>query len=249
MVNLPFVEDLNKSLDKSVEYTLKFSNSIVLINLLPHGNTPLFKMWLRGEWNFLSKDEFFHITKRWRSNAKIELDPETFRFIPKFPVEVREQLNGVGEEFLTHSHFEVWQDYLVRWYSPPREKNILLFLPCSYKKPYSESMTHKKIISRLKKNKFYPRMHQVMISNPGLVPREFENYYPFNAYDWDESLETEEIKKRYIEVTAKRIRNYLEVHWGHYKKIFHLLKKESESYKALKKVCGELDIKCERLEI
>lgn len=100
----------------------------------------------------------------------------------------------------------------------------------------------------LKKLKIYPRIHQVMISNAGLVPREFENYYPFNSYNWDESLETEEIKRRYIEVTEGRIKDYLKAHGRCYKEIFHLLKEESESYKALKKVCGELDVKCERLE-
>ncbi len=247
LVNLPFSN--SKILDRSVEYALTYSDSVVLINLLPHWNSPLFKMWLKGEWNFLSKKDFFEITKKWRSNKKIELDVETFRFIPKFPEEIRENLNGVGEEYLTHPHFEVWQDYLLRWYSPPREKEILLFLPCSYKKPYSESKTHRRILIRLKRLKIYPRIHQVMISNAGLVPREFENYYPFNSYNWDESLETEEIKERYVEVTAERIKKYLKAHGRCYKKIFHLLKEESESYKALKKACKALNLEFERFEI
>ncbi|MEA3254811.1 MAG: DUF5591 domain-containing protein [Candidatus Altiarchaeota archaeon] len=247
LVNLPFGGlDI---LDKSVAYALRYSDSIVLINLLPHGNTPLFKMWLRGEWNFLTKGEFLRVTKKWGSHPGIELDPETFRFIPKFPREIREGLNGVGEEFLTHPHFEVWQDYLERWYQPPRDKDVLLFLPCSYRKPYSESKTHRKIIGGLKTTGIYPRIHQVMLSNAGVVPREFEDYYPFNAYDWDESLETEEVKRRYIEVTLERIRKYLEAHGTCYKERFHLLKDESESFKALKKVCEELDVECDRLNI
>ena len=247
LVNLPFVEDLNESLDKSVDYALKFSDSIVLINLLPHGNTPLFRMWLRGEWNFLSRVEFFQLTKKWRSHPKIELDPETFKFIPKFPEEIRERLNGVGEEFLTHPHFEVWQDYLLRWYSPPRGKDILLLLPCSYRKPYSESRTHRRILMELKKLKIYPRIHQVMISNAGLVPREFENYYPFNSYNWDESLETEEIKRRYIEVTEGRIRDYLGAHKDNYKKIFCFLRYDSEGYKSLNKACVDLNLNLKNL--
>lgn len=247
LVNLPFVkEDI---LDKSVAYALKHSDSIVLINLLPHGNTMLFNMWLRGEWNFLSRAEFLYVTEKWKTHPKIELDPETFRFIPKFPKEIRKQLNGVGEEFLTHPHFEVWQDYLKRWYQPPKEKDILLFLPCSYRKPYSESKTHRKIIEGLKTLEGYPKIHQVMISNAGLVPREFEDYYPFNAYDWDESLETEEIKDRYIEVTAERIKGYLKAHRTCYKKMFHLLRDETESLKALNRVCEELEDKCGRLQI
>jgi len=239
LVNLPFVKDMEKELEKSVDYALKHSDSVVLINLLPHGNCPLFGMWLRGEWNFLSKEEFLRIVDKWKNNSKIEFDVETFRFIPKFPRELRENLAGVGENFLTHPHFEVWQNYLVRWYKPGRE--IVLFLPCSYKKPYSESETHRGIGGVLGKLGLRGSIHEVMLSNAGLVPREFENLYPFNAYDWNERQETEEIKGRYIEVTARRIEDYLKAH--HYRRILCFLKYDSESYQALEMACDSLDIK------
>jgi len=194
LVNPPYAKDIRKSLDSSVEYALKHSDTVVLINLLPHGNTPLMKMWLTGTWNFLTKEEFRKITEKWRDDIRVELDEETFRFIPKFPEQIKEPLRGVGEEYLTHPHFEVWQDYLQRWYRPPEDKDILLFLPCSYTKPYSRSTTHRGIIETLKKTDKYGRIHQVMLSNTGVIPREFENMYPFNAYDWDEKQETAEIR-------------------------------------------------------
>jgi predicted RNA-binding protein len=81
-----------------------------------------------------------------------------------------------------------------------------------------------------------------MLSNTGLVPREFENHYPFNAYDWDEKQETEEIKKRYIEVTANRIKKYLEAHGKQYKMVCCFMKYSSESYQALEKACMELNL-------
>lgn len=238
LVNPPYVKDTAKSLDDSVKYALKFSDSIVLINLLPHHTSKLMAMWLRGEWNFLSREEFHKVVEKWSNNPKIEVDEETFRFIPKFQPSMRENLTGVGERYLTHPHFEVWQDYLVRWYQKPKEKRMVLFLPCSYKKPYSESKTHKKIIATLSELNAREIVHEVMLSNAGVVPREFENLYPFNSYDWDEGLETEEIKKRYIEVTAERIRKYLQTH--RYEKILCFLKYDSESYKALEKACSEL---------
>ncbi|MCK5140026.1 MAG: DUF5591 domain-containing protein [Thermodesulfovibrionia bacterium] len=248
IVNLPFVSDIQKSieesLDCSVKYALKFSDSIVLINLLPHGNTKVFRMWLGGEWNFLSKEEFYRITEKWKDHPKIELDSETFRFVPKFQKSLRQRLSGVGEEFLTHPHFEVWQDYLVRWYSPgertrrtdgKNDRDILLFLPCAYKKPYSESRTHRQIIESIGRLPFSisGRIHHVMISNAGIVPREFEDMYPFNSYDWDEKLETVEIKDRYTQVTAERIRRYMDAHRDSYNRILCFLKYDSESYKAL----------------
>ncbi|MFZ2455650.1 MAG: DUF5591 domain-containing protein [Candidatus Altiarchaeia archaeon] len=244
LVNPPYAKDIKKSLDKSVEYTLLHSDTIVLINLLPHGNTPVFKMWLTGTWNFLSRVDFRRITDKWKGDTRIDLDEETFRFVPKFPEQAKESLRGVGEEFLTHPHFEVWQDFLQRWYHPPEEKDILLFLPCSYTKPYSRSGTHRGIIDSLRKTGKYARIHQVMLSNTGVIPREYEDSYPFNAYDWDEKLETEEIKKRYIEVTKRRIKKYLTAHKNGYNRVLCFLKYSSESYQALAAACADMGIPC-----
>ncbi|OYT54145.1 MAG: hypothetical protein B6U72_03685 [Candidatus Altiarchaeales archaeon ex4484_2] len=244
LVNLPFVKNLKESLEESVNYALKYSDSIVLINLLPHGHTPLFRMWLSGVWRFLSREEFHNLAGRYESHPKIELDVETFRFVPLFPRELRENLSGVGERYLTHPHFEVWQDYILRWYRPPSGKKTLLFLPCSYTKPYSRSRTHRGIINVLID---YKGIHEVMLSNAGVVPREFEDYYPFNSYDWDESKETGEIKERYIGVTKERIIRYLQTHGGHYRRVLCFLGYESESFKALREACNGLGMECKNL--
>ncbi len=239
LVNLPFENDL----DKSVEYALKHSDSVVLINLLPHGNTPVFRDWLNGEWNFLTKEEFAKAVEKWSGNPSVEFDAETFRFVPKFPKELQNDLAGVGEEYLTHPYFEVWQDYLCRWYKA--DKGTALFLPCAHHKPYSQSRTHQNIIRVLRETGAFGKIHEVMLSNAGVIPREFEDMYPFNAYDWDERLETPEIKNRYIEVTKKRIMNYLAAQ--KYKRVYCFLKYDSESYKALEAACGELGIGFENL--
>jgi len=245
LVNPPYAVDIKDNLRKSVEFAEKKSDTIVLINLLPHGNTPLMKQWLSGEWKYLSKKEFREITSEYAKNKKIELDEETFRFTPMFPEKKR--LNGVGEEYLTHPYFEVWQDYINRWYAPPESKRKLLFLPCAFKKPYSESETHRSIICVLEKNNARRRVHEVMISNAGVIPREFEDHYPFNAYDWDEALETKEIKERYIQVTAERIGSYLKAHSSYYDKVACYLRYDSESYKALEKACAETGVKFKNL--
>ena len=239
LVNIPYENDLLASVD----YAVKHSDSVVLINLLPHGNTEVFRLWLSGEWNFLTKKEFEKITSEFKNNRKIEFDAETFRFVPKFPDELKKNLAGVGEEFLTHPHFDVWQDYLCRWFEA--KQDVVLFLPCSHKKPYSESSTHRNIVVILDKLNLYKKIHQVMLSNAGVVPREFEHYYPFADYDWDEKLETPEIKARYIEVTKNRIKKYLKS--KNYKKIYCFLKYDSESYIALDSACRELNLNLENL--
>jgi len=174
------------------------------------------------------------------------LDEETFRFIPRFAKQQQENLSGVGEKYLTHPHFEVWQDYLIRWYEPPKEKT-LLFLPCSKTKPYSRSKTHGEIIRILKEAGVRDSVHEVMLSNAGVVPREFEDKYPFNAYDWNERLETPEVKSRYVEVTKERIASYLRAHKKYYSKVGCFLKYDAESYKALKDAADEVEIELTNL--
>jgi len=242
LANIPSTPNLKQELDESIRYALPWSDSIVVINLLPHGDAGLMRLWLTGEWTFLSRLEFRKLVEKWADNPKIEFDEETFKFTPKISPTLQENLSGVGEAYLIHPHFEVWQDWLLRWYLPPKNKNILLFLPCSYKKPYTESETHRKIIEVLDETPARNSIHEVMLSNAGVVPREFENRYPFNAYDWDEKEETTEIKKRYIEVTRERIKKYLKAHRLKYPQILCYLKHDSESYTALKGACESLKI-------
>ncbi|MEM2715820.1 MAG: archaeosine synthase subunit alpha [Candidatus Thermoplasmatota archaeon] len=86
-------------------------------------------------------------------------------------------------------------------YRKPRSANILLLLPCSSKKPYSKSKSHKKfkeIISSFKNKNI---IHEVIITSPlAIVPRELEYTYPSAHYDvstigyWDKE-EIDIIKK------------------------------------------------------
>ncbi|MEW5760127.1 MAG: archaeosine synthase subunit alpha [Candidatus Thermoplasmatota archaeon] len=78
-------------------------------------------------------------------------------------------------------------------YRKPKCTKILLLLPCSAKKPYSGSKSHKifsKIIMKTEKQNI---IHEVIVTSPlGIVPRELELFYPAKQYDipttglWDE---------------------------------------------------------------
>lgn len=62
------------------------------------------------------------------------------------------------------------------------KKNILLILPCSSKKPYSSSKSHKIIIESIKKYRSY--INELIMTSPlGIVPRELELIYPASHYD------------------------------------------------------------------
>ncbi|MGQ4913285.1 MAG: radical SAM protein [Candidatus Asgardarchaeia archaeon] len=226
---------------KTIEFALKYSDSIVVINTYPHKNSDLWEDWINGKWRPLDKTEFEKTIAPWKDNPKIEFDFDNFAFIPKFPPEKRIFLRGVGHEYLRHPYYEVWQDFFQRFYIPPAEKEYVLFLPCAYRKPYTKSKTWKSILRAIAGYPFFKKLHLIAVSSPGVIPYEFIKYYPFANYDWPEWEETEEIKKEYIEVTKDRVLKYVKAHLSHYKEVyFAYLKPDSESMKAIRLAFDEL---------
>jgi len=102
-----------------------------------------------------------------------------------------------GKKLRCHS-FESRNDVIIRhWretisedYEPPsRQRDVLVLLPCSAKKPYRLSQSH----SRFRRSIGNSRAHEVMVTAPlGLVPRDLEDLWPAAHYDipvtgdWDE---------------------------------------------------------------
>ncbi|MEA3379086.1 MAG: DUF5591 domain-containing protein [Nanoarchaeota archaeon] len=151
-------------------------------------------------------------------------------------------LRGVGKMYLHHPTFKKWFRYITTKYKVPKNKEYLLLIPCAWGKPYSQSYIHYLIIQELSKLPFYKKIHQVIMSNAGIIPREFEEDYPFMSYDWNPIYETEETKKMYLEVTKKRILKYLERHAKDYKKVFIYFRRESEEEEAAVKACEKLNL-------
>lgn len=100
-------------------------------------------------------------------------------------------------------------------YRPPKEKRILLIIPCSGGKPYSESRSHKLVTERLVQalgNKSL-LIHKVTLSGLyGPVPEEYERESAVLNYDFrlDPANESQ------IEIVASRLRTYLERYSHHY---------------------------------
>lgn len=137
-------------------------------------------------------------------------------------------INGVGIEQITHPHFEEWFRYIIDVYQPPKGM-IGIFIPCAAVKPFYNSPIHRtfnKIIDS------YPT-HKIVISNAGIIPYEFSNYYPFDSYDWNPYHETAEIKEKYIEITAERLITFFNRHSTIYKCFVSYLIKNSEDFIAL----------------
>ena len=103
-------------------------------------------------------------------------------------------------------------------YAPPKDKNVLLAIPCAGKKPYSLSRTHTIVNTKLKTafGEAGASIHRVTLSGLyGPVPEEFESEEAVLRYDFQLSPRN----SAQIQLGADRLCAYLDKHVEHYKLI------------------------------
>jgi len=125
---------------------------------------------------------------------------ELYTFIEEFsPTTGPDALPVIGSESYNAPVVRRFREYVASRYSVRDDKPIILLLPCSARKPYSDSKSHKRFNAVIESamSGLESRVAQVILTSPlGLVPRELERIYPAGQYDipvtgdWD----TEEIK-------------------------------------------------------
>ena len=100
-------------------------------------------------------------------------------------------------------------------YKPPKDKRVLLAIPCAGKKPYSLSRTHT-IINTKVQNAFgnnQQAIHKITLSGLyGPVPEEFESEEPVVRYDFQLSPRN----TVQIQLGADRFKAYLDKYSDHY---------------------------------
>ncbi|MFQ6136143.1 MAG: DUF5591 domain-containing protein [Candidatus Hydrothermarchaeales archaeon] len=115
----------------------------------------------------------------------------------------------ITNESLKRPEIVRWHRRIVERYTPPDGISLTVILPCSAKKPYSRSKSHRKFAKYIKKGakEKMPLVHEIVLTSPlGLVPRELEGVYPAAHYDvpvtgyW-----TQEEK----EIALKLLRDYM----------------------------------------
>lgn len=132
---------------------------------------------------------------------------------------------------LNHPAIVDFQDRLSD-YEPPAKNMVLLILPCSARKPYFKSSSHKRFFNALREVENYLALHVVSVTSPlGLVPRELEFCYPAAHYDiavtgkWSAS-EIEMLRNQLIKLNPKEHYAKAIVHAGSSSKIMTNLIKE-----------------------
>ncbi len=105
----------------------------------------------------------------------------------------------ISEDSLYRPETVHWRKKVKENYAP--HSNFIVLLPCSAKKPYSLSQSHRKFISAIKRevknrNQYYGITQLILTSPLGVVPRELEDYADYDIVvtgDWTQE-ETDEAK-------------------------------------------------------
>ncbi|MCQ2056452.1 MAG: DUF5591 domain-containing protein [archaeon] len=97
----------------------------------------------------------------------------------------------IGDKFACNTTQSLRRPEVLRYrkaildrYLKPKNKRILLLLPCSAKKPYHISKTHKLLMSVIYSVAHHDLIHEVIVTSPlGVVPRELDVFFPPKSYD------------------------------------------------------------------
>jgi len=108
------------------------------------------------------------------------LDNEYSYFERRSPIVRKATLLACSQESLNRPDVRRFSERVIERLR--RRDGILLLLPCSARKPYSRSRSHKIILARLEKLRQY--LNEAIITSPiGVVPRSLEIMYPASNYD------------------------------------------------------------------
>jgi archaeosine synthase len=154
------------------------------------------------------------VEKRVISNPSLleilrKTDDNHYNFLEKkTPVTSNTKIYATSQDSLKRPEIKRFQERVLKRYKKPKSTKILLLLPCSARKPYSFSKSHKFFIEQIRKTHNPHVIHEMIITSPmGLVPRELELVYPASSYDipitgiWfeDEKKMIKDLLKTYLE--------------------------------------------------
>jgi len=121
----------------------------------------------------------------------------------------KEKKNTTVSPF-NHEHVKLYHEYLSKIWTPPTV-TFNVFMPCTQKKPYRTSVTHRMMLHyiRMLQGKGLKTM-MYSISEPMLlVPYTLELFYPLSNYEFPPKLMTEREKEIMKKLLAKLLPKFL----------------------------------------
>ncbi len=121
------------------------------------------------------------------ASALRRIDRNAYSFIEEFtPSTGASNLPLIGPESYNAPAVRRFREYIASRYKPPTYKKIALLLPCSARKPYSDSKSHRRFLETIETSfsSATSQIAQIILTSPlGLVPRELERMFPAASYD------------------------------------------------------------------
>jgi len=139
---------------------------------------------------------------QWLTATMRELDDQWSYLEERTPILREAEISAATEDTIRRVEIQRYADRVTTRYRN-RFSNPLVLTPCSARKPYSDSQSHKQFHDAIQW-----RAHQVTVTSPmGVVPQELETTYPAQHYDtvvtgrWsaDETEFVGEVLGRYLE--------------------------------------------------
>ena len=139
---------------------------------------------------------------QWLTAAMRELDDEWAYLEERTPILRDAEIAATTEDTLRRVEIQRFADRVTSRYRN-RFKNPLVLVPCSARKPYSESNSHRRFHEAIQW-----RAHVVSMTSPiGVVPQELETTYPAQHYD---TVVTGRWSADEVDFVSRVLRRYLE---------------------------------------
>ncbi|KKN62795.1 hypothetical protein LCGC14_0508560 [marine sediment metagenome] len=180
---------------KAIRFSSEKKDLLCLHNLIATRNYMMkIKQYLHHEdfRAFVEKSSFDHISII--SILKI-LDKEYFNIVKyETPILQKDKLvKCLGPSSYFRPDFREFRGRMINNFEPESWTTLIILLPCSAKKPYSQSKSHKLFLEVIRKFPKFQNFQEIILTSPlGAIPRQLENVYPVNSYDvsvtgeWDE---------------------------------------------------------------
>lgn len=112
------------------------------------------------------------------------LDLEYYSFQERYTPVTGSEFYCNSKSSLMRPDVRRFRERIMERWEPPKHKKILLMIPCSAKKPYYTSKSHRLFEEVLLSIPNSCAIQELIITSPlGTVPREFETFYPASQYD------------------------------------------------------------------
>jgi archaeosine synthase len=116
-----------------------------------------------------------------------KIDKQLYSFLEEFTHTIGSEIVPlIGPESYHAPAIRRFRERVLERYQPTSQKRVILFLPCSARKPYSDSRSHRRFAKVIQSSLGRARVNlaEVILTSPlGVVPRELERIYPASKYD------------------------------------------------------------------